>query len=491
MKISRSIALTLTCALAAAPLWAHFGKTTTKFPIQHAAAAKLGDEVKLTVQVAIPNASDEAAFLTGKMTSALKAAGVSVSPSASMEVIVTLDKLEASVNEKRVSQLMATHTGDKELPFGVKVPICRPGQVEVGQKEWLGTASLLLQVRDTKTNVNLASRTLTPVFSAKAITPPAEALKCDVKKQYAKPAGLPTNQADLRHRVLDTAATDAAHLLTGWREEREAMLAICDELQPGNAKAAAGDLNAAIELWSNARMVKTKHLAPYKDYNLAVGYALLALAEEDTDQMQKYLGNAQQHYDAALAGNSAEQGFSAFAGMLTELKTSVDARVAAVEQRQRETQQLVADAEQSKRWLRQPLDPAWFPDGENEDQHAFRSAIRLRFEHVAEGGERAQPLMDEFGRYAIRYNLSPGERNRIVNDEIARLQAVRQAKADYASALKDILRDRRDKVLTAQDRARLNEQIKVLNLTPDMVTELEAKEGVVQKSAPAPKPKAK
>ena len=131
MRLNRAIWLPLICVFAA-PLWGHFGKTTTRFPVQHAPLAQLGDTVKLTVQVAVPNASGEAAFLTSKMTAALKAGGVSISPAAPLEVIVTLEKLEAAVNEKRVSQVMVQHTGDRRV-LGVALPICKPGPVEVEQ----------------------------------------------------------------------------------------------------------------------------------------------------------------------------------------------------------------------------------------------------------------------------------------------------------------------------------------------------------------------
>ncbi len=478
----------------AVPASAHFGvfKNKEKFPVHHPPEVKLPANVSLRVEP-----ERDTALVRNKLATALTPIGVNIG-AGDTEIILVVSSFHAEIKDVPITRSTSVHTGDTteyDKKGNAKTkPVCRQMDAQMTQRQWKGDVSLVLQVRDLKTGVNLLNRPIGYTYTKDALINGPDIKGCEYWS-YGVPQGAPDNRETLSRMLFDDAMQNASNHLTGWTETRDALLAVCDELKPGNAKARAGDLKGAIGSWTAAtprenKPDKIKHLASYKEYNIAVATMLLAAGESEPAQAQTMLNEAWTHFENAKAGQPGEKYFNdpkEFPSDYAAVKQVVDRAVSEAEEQNRRNQELLRTAEMSKKWLSQPLDPNLYPD-ESADISKFRHIVRERLSMLTDPEQlRDSSLAEEVTRYGVRLGLSPGEQSKVTHDEGARWRAVTAALKDYDQALDRILQGRTKVRLTADDIKRLDMEIDTLRLTLAMVQPLEAKRGISRSAPPAAK----
>ncbi len=483
MSRQRIFAAVLLLAMAV-PASAHFGvfKNKERFPIHHPPEVKLPATVGLEVE-----SPRDIHLIRANMAALLAPLGISFGPSET-QITVVVSRFDGDVRDVRITHSARVHTGDNTETDSKgrtkKIPICKQIDAAMIQRQWRGEINLLLQVRDLGREVNLLSRPIRGAYSKDALVAGPDVKGCE-SWSYGAPEDAPTSREAVRRVLLDGAMQTVANHLTGWTEVRDALLAVCDELKPGNAKARAGDLEGAIEAWTAARAKedkpdKVKHLDAYREYNIAVATMLMASSATDPAQARAQLDEAWQHFEKAQAGQPGEKYFTSpneFPADFAAVKEVVER--AATEQPR--TDESPREVQTNNPWLNRPLDPGIFPDSETAEISKFRRIVRERLALLTRPEQTDAPeLAAEFDRYAARIGVNAEQQAEVTRDEKVRCDAVRAALGDYDQALERILQGRKNVRLTTTEARRLDLELETLQLTRAMVQPLEAARGITR-----------
>jgi hypothetical protein len=261
------------------------------------------------------------------------------------------------------------------------------------------------------------------------------------------------------------------------------LLAVDDELRPINQRALAGDHAGALRDYEAVRMKKPKTEGD-RLYNIAVMKEILAYekyqATKNPDDAQALFLDALQTYDQAMRLDPEEKYIVRARQRLETAKDNFDNAKKVYAAQKLEALKLVAEMEAKRREeddkrlaeeakLREEdakrraaeIAAANRPDTPQEAR--FRNAVRLRLRGADPARVDSRPL--EAMGAALR--IAPADSKRVVAQEIARLGSL----AAYRDTFADLVRD---KVVTPEERASLNDLAAGMSLLPEDTKPIEA-----------------
>jgi hypothetical protein len=283
----------------------------------------------------------------------------------------------------------------------------------------------------------------------------------------------------LRHRsdilalLADQASAELIRLATGFTESRTALLAVDNELKPGNALALAGNWPQAQAAWQAAEISDAdRETQAARAHNLGVAREVMAVAAMRDDRLEeagKLLTEADKLYADAVSLDSGEKYFrdplervQIAYGVLEKLK------------QYRALDQAVTDALIPAEVPGAPsaADPpgSGAPPTEEPPVRDYRLYVRTRLEaRLAEpDGEFRKKLLAA----AADYGVTPQAAAPVLESETQRLRVLLQAMAKYEDDYKAMAADGS---ITAAEREVLRTRQKTLYLPDSLARAVEAK----------------
>jgi len=270
--------------------------------------------------------------------------------------------------------------------------------------------------------------------------------------------------------LADQAVNDTLMLATGYDEPLEVLLAVDDELKPGNAQAKAGAWQDALETWTDTS-VRSSDTEAARQYNRGVArevLAAMAMRDWRLEDAASHLFEAQECYVQAL---KLDPGEKYFRDTVARLQSHQELLQQQLEQ---------ASAEDSANADTTPRRPApsaasltipleGWPPGEPGALHEYRLYIRTRL--GAQRGRPTETLRQELLIGATDYRLAPYAAIEVLDTETQRLAVIQQNvekyRGDYQAAMAG-------EEITAEDRQMLRKRQEILHLSDEQVREIES-----------------
>ena len=466
------------CLLAGTAALAKFGmsKTWVTFMMHHPPAfVTPGREVRTDT-----NALDVANDLWAKqfrvlLEQSLLTANFKPTPSAQTAIQFTVNDISSSVRQERRLQSVNVHTGshtqyDKK-GNATEVEDCAFQEQEVTYLISSGTLGATLQVTDTKSQAALLTQVLNPTYQVESDI--AGPQKCG-GQGYGISAGQIQDPQTIRRWLVQRAVTETTKMVVGYDEPRRAMLAVDNELKPGNSRALAGNWQQAFDTWKSAAIKESdRGKEAARQYNLGLARearAAAAMRDEKLDEANSDLNEAEKCYSQAL---SLDPGEKYFREILTRLQ-----RDRAVLKQEQEHQFLkeAASVAASVPVNAAPPPPTTstiplegWPEGEADVVHDYRVYVRNKIAAQKEGPN--EPLKQKLLATAADYGAKEGVALQVVDSETGRLLVLRQNLQKYLEDFKDAAADG---AITAEERTMLKKRQKTLHLSDAQVKEVES-----------------
>jgi hypothetical protein len=283
------------------------------------------------------------------------------------------------------------------------------------------------------------------------------------------------NRRAILARLADQAVVAAAALVAGYDEPRSLLLAVDNELKPGNSQALRGNWREALEVWRRTEIPPgaTEKEAARK-YNLGVAHEALAAAAirgEDFAGAKAHLDEAEACYTQALSLDREEKYFR---DTLERLQN--DRAILQKEQEHKSVERggggalppLIGTEPPATITDNLPLE-GW-PEGEKESVHDFRAYVRTRL--AAQKADPSEELRQKLLTSAADYGVAADAALQVVDSEGERLLVLKQNVEKYAEDFQDVSADG---TISAEEREVLRKRQKTLHLSDAQVKEVEAR----------------
>ncbi len=466
---------------------AKFGviKTRVRFAMYHPPAFHaFGREIRVEVDSVDTRAQLMVApLIQHLLEEALVRENFRLTPSARTLLHCTLTDAAAFLRTASRMQSMnvyvGRHTEEDKNGKTKEVTDCKVQKARVTYLISSGHLAMEVKAKDTRTQTLLMSQPVERVYGQEsAIAGPQ---KCR-GGTYAVRQGQILDPLDILDLLADQAINDALVLATGYDEPREVLLAVDDELKPGNAQAKAGAWQNALETWTDTSVGSTKTEAA-RQYNLGVAHEVLAgLAMRNwrLEEATAHLFEAQECYAQAL---KLDPGEKYFRDTMARLQSDQELLQQQLEQ---------ASAEESANADTKPRQPALsaasltiplegWPPGEPDAVHEYRLYVRTRL--GAQRGRPTEALRQELLVGAADYQLESYEATEVLDSETQRLAVIQQNVEKYRG---DVQAATADGAITAEDRQMLRKRQEILQLSDEQVSEIESQFKVQAEDEDAP-----
>ncbi len=455
-----------------APLWSKFGvnKTHARFSIYHPPAF-LTPQRQLRLEVG--SVDMRTGFLMVPrlqhfLEEAMVSQGFKISPGARTKLECTLTDASAGLETVQRSESVNIHLGEHtEEKNGKKKEVedCKSRDVRVTYLISSGHLAMEVKAKDAQTL--LMSRMVERSYRQEsAIAGPP---KCGGEAYNVQREQLQDPSAILG-QLGDEAVSDTVALAAGFDEPRDVLLAVDDELKPGNTQAQAGAWPEALETWTNAAMHSTPGEAA-RQYNLGVAHEVMGAAAMHNwalDEAANHFAQAQECYSTALKTDPNEKYFRDTMGRL-----EMDRGLLHQQLNQASQEQAASGGATPRRGppptssLSIPME-GW-PDGEAGPVHDYRVYVRTRLS--AQKSRPADALRQQLIAAAGDYGVQNDTALQVLDSETQRLDVVRknmeQYRQDFAAAVAG-------GSVSPDEREMLRKRQQILHLSDDQVREIEA-----------------
>ena len=474
MRIARFclVVSAMLCFLSA-PLWSKFGvsKTHAHFSIYHPPAF-LAQQRQLRLEVG--SVDMRTGFLMVPrlqhfLEEALVSQGFRISPGARTELECTLTDSSAGLETVQRRESVNIHVGEHtEEKNGKKKQVedCKNRDVPVTYLISSGHLAMEVKAKDA-TSLLMSQMVERSYRQESAIAGPP---KCG-GEAYNLQRGQLQDPSAILGQLGDEVVSDTVALAAGYDEPRDVLLAVDDELKPGNNQAQAGAWSEALETWTHAAM----HSAPgeaARQYNLGVAHEAMGAAAMHNgalDEATSHFAQAQECYSTALKTDPNEKYFRD-----TMARLEMDRGLLHQQLNQASQEQAVSGGAPPRRGppptlpLTIPLD-GW-PDGEVGPVHDYRVYARTRLS--AQKGRPSDALRQQLIAAAGDYGVQNDTALRVLDSETQRLEVVRknmeQYRQDFAAAYAG-------GAIGPDEREMLRKRQQILHLSDDQVREVEAR----------------
>jgi tetratricopeptide (TPR) repeat protein len=478
MRQGRILLLILTgVLLVPAPGWCKFGisKTRARFMMHHPPAFHSpGRELRVEVNsIDLRSRSVLVPRIQQFIAQALIRENVKVVPDAQTLLQCTVNESAASVERQRRSESVNVHTGQRtetdKNGKSKQVEDCKYQTAEVAYLVSAGRLVLNVVATDTKAQTVLMTQLLERNYRQESAV--AGPTKCR-GEGYGVAAGQLQDPPSILAHLSDQAVAETVKLAAGYDEPREVLLAVDNELKPGNAQALGGDWQQALDAWTSASIRKNDTEAA-RQYNLGVAHealAAVAMRNESVDEATNHLNEAEKCYSQALKLDPGEKYFRDTLGRLEADRSVLQKEMEHQFLKQAETTSAAPvenAAPSAPITLTIPLE-GW-PEGEADAVHEYRVYVRTRV--GAQKGDPGEAFKQKLVANASDYGVKQGVALQVVDSEVKRLVVLRQNMEKYLEDYKDAAADGQ---ITAEEREMLQMRQKILHLSDAQVKEVEA-----------------
>lgn len=459
--------------------WAKFGVSKTRAEIMmHYPSAfhTPGRELQIRVNSIAPGSRGALAYRIQQLIEqALTRENFKVNSFARTSLEGSLNEATASVEWQIRSVSLRIHTGEhteydkKGKPK--QVEDCKQKQVNATYLVSSGDLSLNLTAFDAKSESVLFTQLIQRSYlQESAIAGP----KLCGKQAYTLSADQLQDRRAILARLADQTVTATAAIVAGYDEPRSLLLAVDNELKPGNTQALSGNWRGALEVWKEAAITpENPEKEAARQYNLGVAHEALAAAamrNEDLDGAKDHLDAAENGYKQAL---TLDRGEKYFRDTLERLEAG-----RAVLKKQQEHQLLEQSeaANLAPSAGARPVAPitvnipleGW-PENEKESVHDFRAYIRTRME--AQKADLGEAFKLKLAASGADYGVPEAPALQVVDSEARRLVVLKQNMQKYGEDFKDVAADG---TVSADEREVLRKRQKTLHLSDTQVSEVES-----------------
>jgi tetratricopeptide (TPR) repeat protein len=456
--------------------WAKFGisKTRVTFLLRHPPMFFTpAREVMIEVTASDPNGIPLSHDFHGLLEQALLEEGFKPVASAQTIVGITIRDADSRVRQDRrvesVNVRTGTHTETDKKGKSKEVEDCKVKDSRVTYLVSAGRLALTFQATDAKTQGLLASENIERTYQMEsAVSGPPQ---CGGKEFHLKGDQIADSYAIL-HGLAEQAIPRIVQLTAGFDEARTVLLAVDDELKPGNTEALAGNWQGAFDVWTQANIAKQDTEAA-RQYNLGVAdeaLAALAMKAASLDEATRHLNDAEICYRKALQLDADEKYFRDTLARLQSDREILQSEQAleSMKPGSDASRAQIATTESNQLSLGFPID-GW-PDGEPAETHNFRAYVRQRM--VVRGLDKVDDnFKQQLAADGNDYQVKPGVATQVVESEVNRLLIANQNVLKYQDLIRDLAGDA---VISKDERAILETRRKTLHLSTAEARKAEA-----------------
>jgi len=461
----------MVCFLSA-PLWGKFGvnKTHAHFSIYHPPAF-LAPQRQLRVEVG--SVDTRTGFLIVPrlqhfLEDALVSQGFKISPGARTELECTLTDSSAGIETVQRTESVNVHLGahtEEKNGKTKEVEDCKNRDVPITYLISSGHLAMEVKAKDA-TSVLMSQMVERSYRQESAIAGPP---KCG-GGTYNVHRGQLQDPSAILGQLGDEAVSDTVALAAGYDEPRDVLLAVDDELKPGNSQAQADAWPEALEAWTSAAMNPGPGEAA-RQYNLGVAHEAMGAAAMHNgalDEATSHFAQAQECYSTALKTDPNEKYFRD-----TMARLEMDRGLLRQQLDQASQEQAASGGSTPRRGppptssLTIPLD-GW-PDGEAGPAHDYRVYVRTRLS--AQKGRPTDALRQQLIAAAGDYGVQNDTAVHVLDSEAARLDVVRKNMEQYRQ---DFAAASASGAISPDEREMLRKRQQILHLSDDQVREIEA-----------------
>ena len=473
MRLWGALALIL---LAASAGWGKFGisKTRATYLMYFPPAFHVpGREIRLHfIADSVGREADLANRMEQQVGEALTQQTFRLNPSAATVLHASLDEARASVDRERRRISLNVHLGERiekdKNGKEKKVEECKNQQVYAVFLTSRGKLALSLAVEEVATRTTRFSHTIERSYLVESMV---DGPRLCNNRTYSISTGHLRYRSEILALLADQATLELVRLATGYTEDRAALLAVDDELKPGNALALAGNWPQAQAAWENAGIDPgdgKKEAA--RVHNIGVArevMAIQALREDRLSEAETFLNEADQSFSRALELDSGEKYFRDPPERI-QIARSVLEKM----KEYRSLDMSVAD----------DLVPAAVPDsqpatdaspGDLPEEAAPIRDYRLYVRTLLDA-RQAEPdaaFRKKLLAAAPDYQLPEAKAVEVVESETRRYRGLAQNMAKYAEDYRAVMADG---TITTSEREMLETRRKTLNLTEAMARAVES-----------------
>lgn len=455
--------------LAPAAALAKFGITKTRANVvwHHPPAFPTASkELSLQVTALDPRGGPAAAaHLQQALEAFLTRDGFRLTPSARTTLQLTVTEAVAFVErqvrmtsvEVRLGERIEKDSKGKEK----KVEDCQAQQAEVTYLVSSGSVSANLAASDTERQAILYSQPMRRQYWVESAV--AGPRQCQGKGYGPAPSQMQDPPAIL-FRLSEEIAAATAPLAAGFAEPRQVLLAVDDELKPGNVHAVAGNWDRALAMWTSASMATTETEAA-RQYNLGVAHeALMAYAMRAgvLDQAATHLQKAAEHYDQAMELDPKEKYFRDCVERIAQGRGLLE-RAQTLQAWERETGKRAsrAETEEGEPGTKPPTEGA-----ETQLSEADRFRVYVRKRLAVHSWAPSEPFKKKLIAQGIGAGLADSAARQVVDFEVERYVVERQNQQSYRERFEELAEDG---LITAHERGMLRDLEMTLQLPAERV----------------------
>ena len=273
--------------------------------------------------------------------------------------------------------------------------------------------------------------------------------------------------------LANQAAGEAVRLVTGYSEERRALLAVDNELKPGNAIALAGNWPQALAAWRGAEIpAGDSEKEAARVHNVGVAQEVMgvrAMREDRLNDAELLLDEAEKSYSQAISLDSGEKYFRDPMDRVKQARA-----VLTTLHRYRSLDEAAGDdlvpvsPDGSTTTAAVAIDG--FPENESEPVRDYRLYVRTRLEaRLAEPDAAFRKMMMSA---AADYRVPEGAAAQVVETETRRMRVLIQAIEKYEEDYKAVAADG---AITASEREMLQKRRQTLRLPEAQARAVEAR----------------
>ena len=460
------LALISLCGMAGSEAWAKFGiaKTRATYLLPQPPAFRTpGRRLSIQVTSLDPRGGLLVAPLLQQMLQQLLAReGFETSPAARTSLQGTVSEAVALVERERrwesVNVRVGEHTEKDAKGKEKKVEDCRARQADVTYLVSSGSVAVHMTASDLERQTVLFALPVRRLYREESAV--AGPRRCGGGGYGISPAQLQDPQAILA-RLTEETATAAVPPIAGFTELKTVLLAVDDELKPGNIHAQAGNWDRALEMWEAVSTSRVETEAA-RQYNLGVAHealAALSLKAGNLPDAAAHVSKATEAHDDALLRDPNEKYFRDSVTRLFQLRQVLD-------KFQEYQSQERAESARVSGPVGTPAEDV--PEGEPRPTREFRVYVRQRV--MAQRWEPSEEFRKKLATQGVGFGLTPALASEVVNSEVNRFLLLRQNQQKYQELFEELSDDG---LVSTRERAILREQQKVLGLTDEVVNEVE------------------
>jgi hypothetical protein len=397
-----------------------------------------------------------------------------LSPSAPTVLQGSLDEARAAVERERRPVNLEIHIGEhteKDKKGKEKqVEDCRRQQVSAIFLVSRGRLALNLSAVDARTQAIRFTHQFERHYDQESMV---DGPRLCGKRTYGIPPGHLRYRREILEHLAGQIVAETVRFASGYSAERSVLLAVDEELKPGNALALAGNWPQALAAWEAAGIPSGENeKEAARQYNLGVAHEALAVAamrNEHLEEADNRLKDAEKFYAQAITLDSKEKYFRDTFARLQHDRAVLDKKFEYRSLDEAAADDLVPFTPEGS-VVNGDIPLEGWPENEKDAVHDFRLYVRTRLE--ARNEEPDEAFRQKLISISTDYGVPEVSAREVIHSEVRRLRVLIQHMEKYAEDYKDIAADG---AITPSEREMLRKRQTTLHLSDAQVRAVEGR----------------